>query len=110
MSDYKLVPVEPTQDMEQAAENYWNDRRFKGLSDDPRTWAGVYQAMLAAAPEVAKLVETLERLVFAAQCRDNSTGCQIRLIETRAELSAAVNNAKEALSAYRQQQENQHDY
>lgn len=55
------------------------------------------------APEVAKLVETLERLVFAAQCRDNSTGCQIRLIETRAELSAAVNNAEEALSAYRQQ-------
>lgn len=70
--DYKLVPVDPTHDMERAAESYWNERRFKGLSDDPRTWEGVYQAMLAAAPEmqeqhptsdVSILVEALEELV-----------------------------------------------
>lgn len=52
MTDYKLVPVEPTAEMERAAESYWNERRFKGLSDDPRTWAGVYKAMLAASPDV----------------------------------------------------------
>ena len=61
---------------------------------------GIYYAQT---PEVEKLVEALERLVFAAQCRDNSAGCQIRIIETRAELSAAVNNAEEALSAYHKQ-------
>lgn len=53
--------------------------------------------------EPPKLVEALERLVLAVQCRDNSTGDQIRLVETRAELSAAAKNAEEALSAYRQQ-------
>lgn len=36
--------------MEQAAEKYWNDRRYKGISNDPRTWAGLYAAMRAAAP------------------------------------------------------------
>lgn len=51
----------------------------------------------------AALVEALERLVLAAQCRDNSNGDQIRLIETRAELSAAAKNAEEALALYRQQ-------
>ena len=56
-----------------------------------------------SAPDVAKLVEALERLVLAAQCRDNSTGDQIRLIETRAELSAAAKNAEEALALYRKQ-------
>lgn len=52
---------------------------------------------------IARLVEALERLVFAAQCRDNSTGCQIRLIETREELKAATENAEEALASYRRQ-------
>lgn len=52
---------------------------------------------------VMGLVEALERLVFAAQCRDNSAGCQIRLIETRADLLVAVINAEKALSLYRQQ-------
>lgn len=55
------------------------------------------------APDASKLVEALKRLVFAAQCRDNSTGDQIRLIETRAELSAAAKNAEEALALYRKQ-------
>lgn len=54
-------------------------------------------------PDIKELVEALERLVLAAQCRDNSTGCQIRLIETRAELSDAVINAEKVLSLYRQQ-------
>ena len=56
---YKMVPVEPTREMERAAESYWNERRFKGLSDDPRTWAGVYQVMLADAPDVTALVTAL---------------------------------------------------
>lgn len=43
------VPEEATPEMEQAAEQYWNERRFKGLTNDPRTWAGVFRAMVAAA-------------------------------------------------------------
>ena len=54
-------------------------------------------------PDIKELVKAMERLVFAAQCRDNSTGCQIRLIETRADLLVAVINAEKALSLYRQQ-------
>lgn len=34
--------------MEAAAEKYWKERRFKGLSEDPRTWKGLYKAMCAA--------------------------------------------------------------
>lgn len=34
--------------MEAAAEKYWKERRFKGLSEDPRTWKGLYRAMCAA--------------------------------------------------------------
>lgn len=56
------------------------------------------------APDTSRLAEALERLVLAAQCRDNSTGDQIRLIETRAELSAAAKNAEEALAAYHKQE------
>lgn len=47
---WALVPMEATPEMEQAVEKYWNERRFKSLSADPRTWQGVYAAMLAAAP------------------------------------------------------------
>ena len=50
MTNYKLMPVEATPEMEQAAERYWNERRFKGLSDDPRTWQGLYKAMCDVAP------------------------------------------------------------
>ena len=56
------------------------------------------------APDTSRLAEALERLVLAARCRDNSTGDQIRLIETRAELSAAAKNAEEALAAYHKQE------
>lgn len=52
MSNYKLMPEKATPEMEQAAEKYWNDRQFKGLSDDPRTWAGVYQAMYSVMPDL----------------------------------------------------------
>ena len=67
MTKFKLVPIEPTREMERAAESYWNERRFKGLSDDPRTWAGVYQSMLDAAkqqpaPDVEILVGALESI------------------------------------------------
>lgn len=34
MTDYKLMPEKATPEMERAAEKYWNDRRFKGLSDE----------------------------------------------------------------------------
>lgn len=44
------MPDVATPEMEAAAEKYWNERRLKGLSDDPRTWAGVYATMRAAAP------------------------------------------------------------
>ena len=40
-----------TPEMEVAASKYWGDRRWAALSDDPRTWAGVYDAMRAANPE-----------------------------------------------------------
>lgn len=52
MTDYVLMPEEATPEMEQAAEKYWNDRKFKTLSDDPRTWKGLYEAMRAAAPNM----------------------------------------------------------
>lgn len=52
MNDYELMPVEATPEMEQAAEKYWYERKFKALSDDPRTWKGVYAAMRSAAPAV----------------------------------------------------------
>src|SRR5690554_2000665 len=44
------MPMEATPEMEQSAEKYWNERRFKSFSADPRTWQGVYAAMRAAAP------------------------------------------------------------
>jgi len=47
---WALMPMEATPEMEQAAEKYWNERRFKSFSADPRTWQGVYAAMRAAAP------------------------------------------------------------
>lgn len=52
MTDFVLMPEEATPEMEQAAEKYWNDRKFKALSDDPRTWKGLYAAMRAVAPAV----------------------------------------------------------
>lgn len=75
----------------------------KGSYWDPEWAYKCDYKMLPVESESPKLVEALERLVLAAQCRDNSTGDQIRLIETRAELSAAAKNAEEVLSTYRKQ-------
>lgn len=45
------------------------------------------------------LLAALDRLAFAAECRDNTTGDQCRLIEVRAELAAAAANARAAIAA-----------
>ncbi|MFA5630317.1 MAG: hypothetical protein WC997_02295 [Porticoccaceae bacterium] len=50
---------------------------------------------------IAQLVAALDRLAFAAECRDNTSGDAVRLITVRAELAAAAKNAREALAAYR---------
>lgn len=49
-----LLPNKATRAMEAAAEKYWNERRFKALSKDPRTWAGVWEAMANAYREEYK--------------------------------------------------------
>lgn len=51
--------------------------------------------------ENAGLVAALDRLIFAAQCRDNTCGDPCRLIEVKAELAAAAGNAQAALSSAR---------
>lgn len=73
--------------MERAAERYWNERRFKGLSSDPRTWSGVYAAMvdeardtsadlpeyIAPAPTISEAMDALEfGLMFALCNRDHA--------------------------------------
>ena len=45
----------------------------------------------AAAPD---LLEALERLVFAAECRDNTSGDAVRLVEVKTELAAAAKQAR----------------
>ena len=60
------------------------------------------EELLAQLTEMTKqrdeLLAALERLAFAAQCRDNTTGDQCRLIEVRAELAAAAANASAAIT------------
>ena len=106
-SKYKLVPVGFCEDTALSlAERTFSSEVDEQLAEDIIQYAQRLHSKYTApqpTPEVSKLVEALERLVLAAQCRDNSTGCQIRLIETRAELLDAVNNAEEALALYHQQ-------
>ena len=83
MNKYKLLPVKPSTKCPGA-----------GCTDQG------CPAHYAPTPEASKLIEALERLVFAAHRRDNSTGDQIRLIEIREELSAAAKNAEEVLVAF----------
>ena len=45
------------------------------------------------------LVSALDRLIFAAQCRDNTTGDPCRLIEVKAELAAAAENASNVVAS-----------
>lgn len=97
MNKYKLLPVKPDNNMRSAASQLFA-RNPKANPVD------YYCAMVAAAkdvtPDTSRLAEALERLVFAAHRRDNSTGDQIRLIETREELKAAAKNAEEVLVAF----------
>ena len=97
MNKYKLLPVKPDNNMRSAASQLFA-RNPKANPVD------YYCVMVAAAkdvaPDVSKLIEALERLVFAAHRRDNSIGNQIRLIETRGELSTAAKNAEEVLVAF----------
>lgn len=51
--------------------------------------------LIAAAPD---LLAALERLSFAALCRDSTTGDQCRLIEVKAELAAANEQACAAIA------------
>jgi len=45
-----------------------------------------------------ELLTALERLSFAAACRDNTMGDQCRLIEVKAELAAENRHAQEAIA------------
>ena len=46
-----------------------------------------------------ELLSSLDRLIFAADCRDNTTGDQCRLIQVKAELAAASANSRAAIRA-----------
>lgn len=50
---------------------------------------------------IAMLSEALERLMYAARDRDNSTGCQIRLVVAQAELRDAARHAADCLETLR---------
>lgn len=56
-----------------------------------------YQLLDGESP-FAEMVEALQRLTFAAQCRDNTQGDPIRLLEVQAELRAAKKQARTALA------------
>lgn len=47
---------------------------------------------------ISVLMAALERLSFAAECRDNTMGDQCRLIEVKAELAAANKQAVVVIS------------
>ena len=47
--------------------------------------------LITAAPD---LLEALQRLAFASECRDNTSGDAARLIEVKAELAAAAKQAR----------------
>lgn len=49
------------------------------------------------------LLEALQSLVFAADCRDNTMGGPCRLIEVRAGLASAANRAREVIAKARGQ-------
>lgn len=45
-----------------------------------------------------ELLAALERMALAAECRDNTAGDPIRLIEVKAELAAAARHARAAIA------------
>lgn len=64
-------------------------------SHERRLCAEAIEGLLAQRDELA--IE-LKRLIFAAECRDNTTGDPCRLIEVKAELVAANEQARAALA------------
>lgn len=106
---WALVPMEATPEMEQAAEKYWNERRFKSFSADPRTWQGVYAAMLAAAhaapeadlsshPLVAALCDLSYRAGLKAgwnYCADGDETGFARSMESAREAVAVLNERRQ---------------
>lgn len=64
-------------------------------SNNSNTGGPAYPNLISAAPY---LLAALERLSFASECRDNTMGDQIRLIEVRAELAAANTEARYAIA------------
>lgn len=70
------------------------------------SWHDLPVVALAAMLEITilkqqreELLSALERLSFAAECRDNTVGDACRLIEVRAELAAANKQAVAAISS-----------
>lgn len=64
---------------------------------------GVHQSVTAryckeAAAEIRRLQAALDRLVLAADCRENTMGDPIRLLQVREELAAAANNARATIT------------
>ena len=55
----------------------------------------ISRPLIAAAPD---LLAALERLSFAAECRDNTMGDACRLIEVKAELASANQQARAAIA------------
>lgn len=64
------------------------DSEFKAIAD-------ANARLIAAAPD---LLAALERLSFAAECRDNTMGDACRLIEVKAELASANQQARAAIA------------
>jgi|SRR5699024_826696 len=102
MRGYILVPIEPTKEMIKAGQ-------LAFLTDRLNRCSSIYKAMLGAAPvvkqvpapNVAQLVEALERLSYVAQKRENVMGSPISLLMEREELQAAIKFAEATLADYR---------
>ena len=69
---------------------------------DDGQWA--YDEIVSLRKQRDNLLAELERLSFAALCRDSTIGDQCRLIEVRAELAAANKQAMEAIARVKGEQ------
>lgn len=52
MTDYRIVPVEPTDEMLRALSNEWSEAFHVGGQTNGEAWRLAYAAMLSAAPAV----------------------------------------------------------